>query len=108
MARPGVHVHCLVSIVLLALVLVHDPDANGRAQSDAKLGTGLNLYAVLLVARCRNGRLSGPTSRHLRLDIIFREAHAGRASVDDGTDTETVGLAIAGECQDCATISRGL
>jgi hypothetical protein len=107
-AGPRVQIHCLVSVVLLALVLVHDPKTNGRAQRDAKFGTGLNLYAVFLVARCRNGGLSGSAPRHLRLNIVFCEAHAGRASIDDGTDAEAMGLAIADEGQDCATISQRL
>ena len=108
MAGPGVQIHCLVSVVLFALVLVHDPDANGRTQRDAKLGAGLDLYAVLLVARCCDGRLSGSTSCHLRLNVILREAHARRAPVDDGTDAEAVGLAIADEGQNGTTISHGL
>src|SRR5690242_9082469 len=37
--RPGIHIHGLVAVIFRALILVHDPNANGRAQCDAKLGT---------------------------------------------------------------------
>ncbi len=99
MARSRVHVHSLVAVVLLALVLVHDPDANGGAQCDAEFCARLDLDAVLLIAGGCNGGLTRSAARHLRLDVIFGQGHARRATVDDGADGKTVGFAIAGADQ---------
>jgi hypothetical protein len=95
MTWSRVHIHCLVAIVLLALVLVHDPEANWSAQCDTELGTGLYLDTILLVARCGDGGLAWSAARHLRLDIGVCEGHAWRAAVDNGADREAMGLAIA-------------
>lgn len=95
MAGPWVLVHGLVAIVLLALVLIHDPDTNWRAQCDSKLCAGLNFDAILLVSGCCDGRLAGSAARHLGLNVTFGESHAWRAAVDDGANGKTVGFAIA-------------
>lgn len=92
----GVHVHGGVAVVLGALVLVEDEHADGGAEGEAGLGAGLDLYAVLLVARGRDGGLAGAAARHLRLDVGLGEGHARGAAVDDAADGATVGFAIAG------------
>jgi hypothetical protein len=98
--RPWVEIHCLVAIVLLALILVHDSETNWGAQCDAELGAGLYLDAILLVAWCGDGGLTWSAARHLRLDVVVGEGHAGRTAVDDGTNREAVGLAIASRVLD--------
>ena len=95
--RPGIHVHGLVAVVLWALVFIHNPDANWRAQCYAKLGAGLDFDLVLLISRGCDGRLAGSSSCHLGLDVSFSKRHARRAAIDDGANTEAVGFAIAGE-----------
>lgn len=106
MTRSWVLVHGLVAVVLLALILVHDLDANWCAQCDAELRARLNLDAILFISRGRDCRLAGSPARHLWLDVGFSEGHARGAAVDDGADTEAVGFAIARACQsarvDCA------
>jgi len=94
MAWPGVHVHGLVAVVLLPLVLIHDPQTNWRAQCNAKFGARLYLHPVLLVPRRGYGRLAWSAARHLGLDVVVCESHAWRAPVDNGADGETVRLAI--------------
>jgi hypothetical protein len=89
-ARAWVQVHRLIAIVLLPLVLVHDAQANWRAQCNAKLGTRLDLDAVLLVARGGDSRLTRSPARHLRLDVVVCEGHTWRAAVDDGADGEAM------------------
>lgn len=91
----GEHVHGGVAVVLGALVLVEDEHADGGAQGDAGLGAGLDLHAVLFVARGRDGGLAGAAAGHLRLDVGLGEGHAGRAAVDDAADGAAVGFAIA-------------
>ena len=99
MTRPGVHVHGLVAVVLGALILVHDPDANGCTQRDAKLSTRLDLDLILFISRCCDCGLSGASSCHLGLDVGFSKGHTRRAAINDGANAEAVGLAIAGGCQ---------
>ena len=102
MTRSWVQVHRLVAIVLLALVLVHNPQANWCAQCDAKLGARLDFYSVFLVARSRDCRLAWSSTSHLRLDVVFSEGHARWAAVDDGADRKAMGLAIAVDCQNAS------
>lgn len=99
MAGPWVHIHSLVSIILLALVLVHDTNANWRAQCDTELCAGLDLYTIFLVSWGRNRGLARPTARHLGLYVALIKGHAWRAAVDYGTDAEAVRLSIAEYCQ---------
>jgi hypothetical protein len=96
---PGVHVHRFVTIVLWALVLIHNPDAYWCAQREAKLGTRLDFNLVLLVSRCRNRRLSRSSTCHLGLNIALGESHTRRTSINDGADTEAMGFAIADRYQ---------
>lgn len=95
MAGSGVEIHGLVAVVLGALVLVHDHEANGSAQSNAKLGTGLDLHAILLVSRSRDGGLTWPSSGHLGLNVGLCELHAGRTAINDAADGAAVGFTIA-------------
>jgi hypothetical protein len=104
-AWPGVHVHSLVSIVLGALVLVHDLNADRCAQCDAKLGAGLDLDLVLLISRSCDRGLSGTPARHLGLNVGFGELHTRRAAVDDGADAEAVRLAIAEEISELEQVA---
>jgi hypothetical protein len=96
MAGSWVHVHRLVAVVLLPLVLVHNSETNGRAQRDAKLGTGLYLHAIFLITRSRYGRLARSSTRHLGLDVVVCKGHAWRATIDNGTNRQAMRLAIAG------------
>jgi hypothetical protein len=95
MAGSWVHVHCLVAVVLLPLVLVHDSETDRRAQCDAKLGTGLYLDAIFLITWGRYGGLARSSARHLGLDIVVCEGHAWRAAIDNGTNRQAMRLAIA-------------
>jgi hypothetical protein len=106
MARPRVHIHRLVAIILFPLVLIHDPQPNWCTQSDAKLGTRLYLYAILLVTGGCNGGLAWPPARHLRLNVVVGEGHARWAAVDDGTNGEAVRFAIADGSQSSADKDR--
>lgn len=96
MTWSRVHVHCLVAIVLLALVLVHDSEANRSTQRDSKLGARLYLNTVLLVAGRRDGGLTWSAASHLGLNVGICEGHAWRAAVDNGAHREAMRLAIAG------------
>lgn len=95
MTWPWVQVHGLVAIILLALVLIHDSEANWCAQCDAELSARLDLYAILLIARRCYGGLARSSAGHLRLNIGFCEGHARWAAVDNGSNREAVGFAIA-------------
>ena len=95
MAGSWVLVHGLVAVILLALVLVHDPDANWSAQCNAELCTGLDLHAVLFVAGSCDSGLAGSAARHLGLNVILGEGHTRRAAVNYGADGKTVGFTIA-------------
>lgn len=97
MAWPGIHIHGLIAVVLGALVLIHDANADRCAQCDAELSTRLDLNLVLLISRSCDRGLSGTAACHLGLDIGFGKLHTRRAAVNDGANTEAVGLAIAGE-----------
>lgn len=85
MTGSWVHIHRLVAIVLLALVLVHDPETNWCAKGDTKLRARLDLHTILLVSGCSYGGLAWSAARHLGLDVSVCESHAWWASVDDGT-----------------------
>lgn len=95
MAGSWVLVHGLVAVVLLALILVHDPNTNWRAQCDSELCARLDFDAILLIAGCCDGRLAGSTACHLGLNVTLGESHAWWAAVDDGAHGKTVGFAIA-------------
>ena len=95
MARTGVEIHCAATIVFRPLVLVSHNHANWRAQSNPKLRAGLDLDPVLLIPRRREGALTWSPARHLRLDVVLRQGHAGRAPVHDAPDGPAVGFTIA-------------
>lgn len=82
-------------LTLGALVLVEHHHADGGAEGDAKLGARLDQDAVLFVAGGRDVALAGATARHLGLDVVLGELHAGGDAVDDAADGAAVRLAIA-------------
>lgn len=107
MTWPGVHVHSLVAVILRTLILVHDPDANGRSQRKTELCARLYLNLVLLISRCCNRGLTRPSSCHLGLDVGFGELQTRRAAIDDGSNAEAVRLAIAGHVSEkCQLLAR--
>lgn len=85
-AGPGEAVHSLVAVVLGSLVLIQNEHADWRSEGDAKLGAGLDLDSVLLVAGGCDVALAGATACHLRLDVVFGELHARWAAIDDAAD----------------------
>lgn len=95
MARPREQIHCASTVILRALVLIAHHHADWGAERDTEFGTGLDLDAILLVARRRERALAGTTSRHLRLDVGFGERHSGGHAVDDAADGAAMRLAIA-------------
>lgn len=97
MTRSRVQIHRAIAIILRSLVLIHDAHANRGAQGNAKLGTGLDLNFVFLVARGGDGALSRATACHLGLDVGFGQLHAWRHAVDDAAHAEAVRFAIAVE-----------
>lgn len=82
-------------LTLGALVLVEHHHADGGAEGDAKLGARLDQDAVLFVTGGRDVALAGATARHLGLDVVLGELHAGGDAVDDAADGAAVRLAIA-------------
>lgn len=99
MAGTGVQVHCATTVVLGPLILVANQHANWGTQCNAELCAGLDLDAILLIARGCQGALAGTAAGHLGLDVVLGELHAGRDTVDDTADGTAVRLAIAGGYQ---------
>jgi hypothetical protein len=96
MGRAGVDVHGLVAVVLGALVLVHDDEADRGPEGLAEFGAGLDGYAVFLVAGRGDGALARAAAVELGLDVGFGEGHAGGWVVDDAPDGFAVGFTEAG------------
>jgi hypothetical protein len=95
MTRPGKAIHSIIRIVLGPLVLVHDAHGNRGAEGDAVFRAGVDLDAVLFVARRRDGALARTSACELGLDVGLVEGETWRAAVDYDSDGETVGFTIA-------------
>ena len=105
MAGPGELVHLVAGVVVRALVLVEHLHGDGRAERDAELGAGHDAHAVLLVAWRRDGALTRPPPRQLRLDVVLRQAQARRAAVDDDRHSRAVRFAGAAESQSSSCVN---
>ncbi|RBQ72295.1 hypothetical protein VDGD_21454 [Verticillium dahliae] len=90
-------VHRLVAVILGTLVLVGHEHAKRCAQGVAKLGAGLDGDAVLLIAGCCDGRLAGPATCKLGLNVGLVEGEARGHPIDNDADGFAVGLAVAGK-----------
>lgn len=93
-ARTRVQVHRAATVVLRSLVLVADHHANRCSQSDSEFRSRLDLDAVLFVSRGRQRALTGASTGHLGLDVVFCELHAGGAAVNDAANGAAMGFAI--------------
>lgn len=95
-AGAGEHVHGAIAVILGTLVFIPDDEPDRASEGDAELGAGLDLHAIFLVTRGREGGLPRAAPCHLRLDVGFGEFHAWGAAVDYASYGEAVGFAVAG------------
>lgn len=107
MAGTRVQIHCAAAVVLWSLIFVANEHANWCTQRDSEFRSRLNFDSVLLVPWCRESTLTGPSAGHLRLDIVLREGHAGRAAVDNAADGAAMGFAITGNMSEAIISAEG-
>ena len=94
MRRPGEQIHAIL-VVARALVFVQDAQRDRRAKRDTEFRPALDFDCVGFVSGRRDGRLAWAAACELRLDVVFGEAEAGWAVVDDGRYGAAVGFAGA-------------
>ena len=80
-------------IVVAVLVFVENDERNGRAGRLAFENARKNLDLVLFVAGGRHFALAGTSAVQFRLDHGFGDRESGGASVQDGSDSGTMGFA---------------
>jgi hypothetical protein len=86
MTGPRKAIHRVIRIVFGSLVLVHDAHGNGSAEHDAIFRAGIDLHAVLFIARRRDSALAGSSTCELGLDVRLVEGETWRAAVDYDSD----------------------
>src|ERR1035441_9659187 len=94
--------HLLVG--LGTLVLVADPDGDGRAERLAVEGAGEDLAGIAFLARRDDLALAGTAAVQIDLDVGFGQRDARRAAVDDHADAASVGLAPGGDLEERAYV----
>ena len=104
MARP-IGVSDLV-VILRALILVLDEEADGRARRHLAVGAIIREHArndpdaVGLAPLRGEARLARATPIEIALDVGFGKRDAGRAAVDDAADRHAMALAEGGDAEE--------
>ena len=95
-----------VAIVLGALVDILDQHGDRRAGGDERIAVldhaGEDLHLVGLAPLGDEAGLAGTTAVELLLDVLAREADAGRAAVDHAAERRPVALAPGGDAEEVA------
>jgi hypothetical protein len=93
------------SIRFRTRVLVHHRDANRRAQRLPLEDAGEDTALIRFVARRHDLALAGSAPVEIALDIGLAHRQARRATVNDHTDTASMGFTPGGDAEGMAEVA---
>src|SRR5690349_6610254 len=91
-----------VTVIFTALILIFDPDSDGRSGAHAVKYATQNFAYVLFLALGSDARLAGLAAAELRLNKLLVDREAGGTAVDYHANSGPVRFTKRGDAKDFA------